>query len=245
VHKSFLKNIANIANPLSTMLSPLRHGLRLPAAVFMRLGTAPKVQFSASGTLTLHSETDYSAPQAPAFPNRRALEETPLDVDSARPALVDIPLEQDPLLHYMSSCIMKHGKRKQADRTISRMLLYIHSLARAPPLDIVREAVLRASPFARTRSLRHSAKTLHYPVALSEKQRTRYAIKWILEASDKRLGQTLEERLARELIAIVSEKEGDTDGRGDKNEVLLKKRKLHEFVMVNRYVLCSLDSIHL
>ena len=121
---------------------------------------------------------------------------------------------------------MRHGKRKRASRTISRMLLWVHSLTRAPPLEIVREAVLLAAPAVRTMSHTHGGKIVSRPIALSEKQRTRYALKWILKACDNRPGQTLEERLAREIIATVQ----------GTSSVLVEKERVHTFAMVNRCV---------
>jgi len=119
---------------------------------------------------------------------------------------------------------MRHGKRKRASRTVSRMLLWVHSLTRAPPLEIIREAVLLAAPAVRTMSHTHGGKIVSRPIALSEKQRTRYAVKWILKASDNRSGQTLEERLAREIIATVQ----------GTSSVLTEKERAHTFAMVNR-----------
>lgn len=78
------------------------------------------------------------------------------------------------------------------------------------------------------------------PFPLSEKQRTWYAIKWILEASDLRKtpGQKIEERLARTVLNIVrsdypTSHGGSTEGM---HEVLRKKWQVHHTAMVNRYV---------
>ena len=51
-------------------------------------------------------------------------------------------------------------------------------------------------------------------------------MRWILEASDSKPGKTLEERLAREVIAIL---EGNS-------KALAKKMELHRVAMVNRCV---------
>lgn len=142
------------------------------------------------------------------------------------PPVLDIPPEEDPLLQFMTNTIMRHGKRKRASHIISRMLLWVHSLTRAPPLEIVREAVLLAAPAVRTMSHTHGGKIVSCPIALSEKQRTRYALKWILKACDNRPGQTLEERLAREIIATVQ----------GTSSVLAEKERVHTFAMVNRCV---------
>ena len=139
---------------------------------------------------------------------------------------MDIPPAEDPLLQFMTNTIMRHGKRKRASRIVSRMLLWVHSLTRAPPLEIVREAVLLAAPAVRSMSHTHGGKIVSRPIALSEKQRTRYAVKWILRASENRMGQTLEERLAREIIATIQ----------GTSSVLAEKERAHTFAMVNRCV---------
>jgi small subunit ribosomal protein S7 len=71
---------------------------------------------------------------------------------------------------------------------------------------------------------RQGAKNIARPIALGEKQRTRFAVEWILEASKKRAGQTIEERLAKELVAVF---QGDSTA-------LAKKLEVHRFAMVNR-----------
>ena len=142
------------------------------------------------------------------------------------PVMLNIPPAEDPLLHYLTSSIMKHGRRSKASRTTSRTLLHLHSFTRTEPLPLLREAIFAASPAVKCLSHRHGSKNVMKPVALGEKQRTKFAVKWILEASDSKPGKTLEERLAREVIAVL---EGNS-------RALAKKMELHRIAMVNRYV---------
>lgn len=158
---------------------------------------------------------------------------TPLAEQSS---VVLIPPEEDPLLHYLTSAIQHHGERKKAARIVSRTLLLIHTLTRAPPLPIVREAILAASPATRCISQKHGSKTMYKPIALGEKQRTRFAVDWILKSLKGRKEHRLEERLARELINIVQQ-------AGDENpscQALLKRNELHKLAMLNRCVLLLL-----
>lgn len=135
-----------------------------------------------------------------------------------------IPPPEDPLLHYISSVIMRDGKRNTADRIVSRMMLHIHALTRAPPLPIVREAVLAVSPMVKCVSQRKSVKVIQKPIALSERHRARYAVKWLLLASRNRKEKTLEERLAKEIIGVL---QGTSDA-------LKKREEMHKLAMVNR-----------
>ncbi|THH15514.1 hypothetical protein EW146_g4973 [Bondarzewia mesenterica] len=141
-----------------------------------------------------------------------------------QPPILDIPPAEDPLLSYLTNSIMKHGNRKRAARIVSRTLLWIHTFTRAPPLPILRKAIIDASPFVRAMTHRHGAKNVSMPIALSEKQRTRFAVQWVLKESRNKSGQTLEERLAREIIAVI---QGST-------KVLENKARVHDFATANR-----------
>ncbi|KAH9169368.1 ribosomal protein S7 domain-containing protein [Lactarius sanguifluus] len=165
--------------------------------------------------------TSHQTPPIPAVVKSVSL---PFVTPNAPPPMLDIPPAEDPLLQFMANTIMRHGKRKRASRIVSRMLLWVHSLTRAPPLDIVRQAVLLAAPAVRSMSHTHGGKIVSRPIALSEKQRTRYAVKWILKASENRPGQTLEERLAKEIVATLQ----------GTSSVLAEKERAHTFAMVNR-----------
>ncbi|OBZ77614.1 37S ribosomal protein S7, mitochondrial [Grifola frondosa] len=141
-----------------------------------------------------------------------------------QPSVINIPPAEDPLLHYLTSFLMSNGKREKAAKISSRILLHLHAFTRAPPMPILRQAIFEASPAVRCISFSRSSKTTVIPVALSEKQRTRYALTWILKASDSKMGQTLEERFARELIAVVK---GDSDA-------LKKKKEVHQYAVLHR-----------
>ncbi len=137
---------------------------------------------------------------------------------------IQIPPPEDPLLNYMTSIIMRHGERKKAVRVVTRALHYIQIFTRSPPLPLIREAIIRVAPAVRNMTTQLSNKQLITPTPLSERQRTFYAIKWILKASHKRQGQKLELRLAREIIGVL---------QGD-GEALARKAEAHRIAMVNR-----------
>jgi len=135
-----------------------------------------------------------------------------------------IPPADDPLLHYLTSALMKDGHRSRAARLVSRTLLHIHTSTRAPPMPIVREAILTASPAVKLGSHRYGTKTLQVPYALTEKQRVHAGVKAILAASQSRPGKSVDIRLARELIGVL---------QGESNATV-EKGRLHKLAMVNR-----------
>jgi small subunit ribosomal protein S7 len=154
----------------------------------------------------------------------------PIDVAPSEPsvntAIQIFPPAQDPLLHYLASKLTHCGKRHQAARSVSRILMHIHGYTGERPLPIIREAILLVSPAVRVAMHKKGAKTIAKPMALNEKQRTRFGVEWILQASDKKPGN-VEVRLAKEFIAVV---------RGD-SEALKRREETHRSAMLNRYVL--------
>ncbi|KAJ7209092.1 hypothetical protein C8J57DRAFT_1028766, partial [Mycena rebaudengoi] len=72
-----------------------------------------------------------------------------------------------------------------------------------PPMPILREAILLASPAVMTITHARGANNFLIPVALSEKQRTRQDIQWLLEGAAHRHEPMLAERLAREMIGVL------------------------------------------
>ncbi|KAG1753176.1 ribosomal protein S7 domain-containing protein [Suillus lakei] len=140
------------------------------------------------------------------------------------PSQMLIPPASDPLLHFLASSLLNHGKRARAERIVSRTLLYIHALTRAPPLPILRHALITASPAVKCISQKRSGKNVVRPAALTEKQRIRAGVHAVLAASKNKSGKTVEERLAREIIAVVN---GDS-------KAITDKELAHKQAMVNR-----------
>jgi small subunit ribosomal protein S7 len=156
---------------------------------------------------------------------------TPSSSFSSVSTIMNIPPPEDPLLHYFTSSLLSHGHRARASRITARTLLHIHAFTRAPPLPILQQAILDASPAVRTLLHKKGGKTVPKPIALGEKQRTRFAVQAILKASKTKPGRTVEERLARELIGIIQ----------GKSVALENKETIHKLAMVNRYVLPLLN----
>ncbi|KAJ7593116.1 ribosomal protein S7 domain-containing protein [Mycena floridula] len=139
---------------------------------------------------------------------------------------INLPPQDDPLLHLLSSCLMRDGKRARANRIVAGTLQHIHGYTRAPPLPILRQAIFSASPLVRCMKHKHGTQPLYRPVALSEKQSMRAGIKWIVEATDnRRYGSTWEERLAREMIDIIV---------NPNNSVVKLREEAHKKAMINR-----------
>ncbi|KAK0461757.1 ribosomal protein S7 domain-containing protein [Desarmillaria tabescens] len=148
-----------------------------------------------------------------------------LPPDDPKSTFMNIPPPEDPLLEFLATMIMKHGKKAKASKIVSRTLLHIHAYTRAPPLPILREALFAISPLTiclrvKTTALKHIMK----PVPLSERRSLRKGISWLLDECKRPGPLSLEERLAREIIEIMN----------GTSKILGKRDSAHKEAMLNK-----------
>ncbi|EAU81796.1 ribosomal protein S7 [Coprinopsis cinerea okayama7 len=163
-------------------------------------------------------------PPSTPVPTPRVTPTTATTTPATTPEFFEVPPERDPVLHFLTTSVMDHGRYARAQKVISEMLLHIHTLTRSPPVPIVHEAIRKASPAVRVKSTKVGARSIVRPVALSERQRTSHGIRWILEASKNKPGIKLQLRLAKEMISVI---------KGD-SAALKKKEQVHKAAMVAR-----------
>ncbi|KAI9061635.1 ribosomal protein S7 [Trametes sanguinea] len=207
------------------MFSSIRH-----AVSRMSLRRVPKMRNltdSAASDAVSAGETSLlpslSSSQTPAVASTSSVART---AQSGSQPTIHIPPAEDPLLHLFTSCIMKDGKRHAAAARTAKMLLHIHAFTKAPPLPIFREAIMTAAPLLRCRQFKRAAKQYVFPMPLTERQRARMAIAWILEAAKKRGGVDSSEQFAREIIEIL---------KGEKNNAVIKKKlEMHKLAVLHR-----------
>lgn len=120
---------------------------------------------------------------------------------------------------------MKDGKKARAQRFVADALLEIRSRTQSDPYHVILDALELASPILKLTAIKKGSKVLQVPTPMTERQRRRKAIVWILEASDKRKGEKLfKDRLASEFLAVVNGNSG----------ALVKKNQLHKMALANR-----------
>ena len=135
-----------------------------------------------------------------------------------------LPPRQDPLLHFLVDLLMRDGKKARAERWVSDMLVHMAKLTNSSPVPLVYEAVALARPLLRMQSRKQGGKTMQVPIPLNERQSTRRALVWIIEASDRRLDRMISRRLAVEVLAVL---EGNSS-------VLSRRDELHKIGTNNR-----------
>ncbi|KAF8925341.1 ribosomal protein S7 domain-containing protein [Dissophora ornata] len=134
-------------------------------------------------------------------------------------------LNENPILKQLVNTIMKDGKKARAQRFVADAMLEIRSRTHSDPYQVVLDALELASPILKLTPIKKGSKVLQVPNPMTERQRRRKAIVWILEASDKRKGEkAYKDRLATEFLAVVNGNSG----------ALVKKNQLHKMALANR-----------
>ncbi|ODO04669.1 hypothetical protein I350_05278 [Cryptococcus amylolentus CBS 6273] len=180
--------------------------------------SAPSAFSDMSQLLATPSSSFASAPATPAVVSKEAVRGYSPDA---------VPPSEDPSLDLFTNCLMKHGKKTEAQKMVQSVLKLLHQTTAQPPQPLLRQSILLASPSVKILSMRKSAKTILTPRALTERQRSRQGIAWILKAAEKgrKSGVSRDQRIAREVLAVL---EGTSD-------VFKWLEDVHKSGYLNRY----------
>ncbi|KAF9543373.1 hypothetical protein EC957_000964 [Mortierella hygrophila] len=178
------------------------------------VNTAAAAPETDAGPVTGDNQDDAESAASSTF-----AEFTPVSPDEAR------SLTKNPILSQLVNTIMKDGKKARAQRFVADALLEIRSRTQSDPYHVILDALELTSPILKLTAIKKGSKVLQVPTPMTERQRRRKAIVWILEASDKRKGEKLfKDRLATEFLAVVNGNSG----------ALVKKNQLHKMALANR-----------
>ncbi|KAG9298416.1 hypothetical protein G9A89_000415 [Geosiphon pyriformis] len=135
-----------------------------------------------------------------------------------------IPPRHDPILSHVTNMIMRDGKKTIAKAILNDALHIIQIQTHSNPVEILHAAIETASPLVRVISQRKGVKVIQVPGPLNERQRHHRAIKWIIEASDKRPEKSFGVRFGMEILAVIN----------GVSKVLEKKNQVHKLAVANR-----------
>jgi ribosomal protein S7 len=142
--------------------------------------------------------------------------------------------------HTLCETFIKHAmipsKRTMFEKEFNKALdtLRMHLIqsksSNPNPMTALEEIVDKVSPLIKISTERRGAKNIQTPVPITQEDRVRIGVKWIMEASEKRKGK-LAVRLSQEWIGVM---EGDST-------VLSKKVNVHKNALANRSNLIMTD----
>ena len=122
------------------------------------------------------------------------------------------------LTKFMNS-LMLHGKKSIAEGIVYGALEKAEDKLKKAPVDLFHEALENIKPSIEVRSRRVGGATYQDPVEVRPERRQALAIRWLIKASRGRNENTMEERLASEIIDAVSSRGAAVKKREDTHKM--------------------------
>ena len=115
--------------------------------------------------------------------------------------------------------IMYDGKKTVAEKIIYDAIDKIKSKSKDEPITIFNQAINNIKPTVEVRSRRVGGATYQVPVEVRPERREALAIRWLITASRSRNENTMEERLAGELLDAVNSRGAAVKKREDTHKM--------------------------
>jgi len=115
--------------------------------------------------------------------------------------------------------LMLDGKKSVAERIVYGALERVEAKVKRAPVEMFHEALENIKPSVEVRSRRVGGATYQVPVEVRPERREALAIRWLITASRKRNENTMEERLAGELLDAVNTRGSAVKKREDTHKM--------------------------
>ena len=130
----------------------------------------------------------------------------------------------DRILTKFMNNLMIDGKKSVAERIVYNALDRVEEKVKRAPVEIFHEALENIKPSVEVRSRRVGGATYQVPVEVRPERREALAIRWLISACRKRNENTMEERLANELL----------DAANSRGSAVKKREDTHKMADANK-----------
>ncbi|QIK40120.1 30S ribosomal protein S7 [Pontivivens nitratireducens] len=120
-----------------------------------------------------------------------------------REVLPDAKYGDKVLTKFMNN-LMYDGKKSAAESIVYGAMTRVEERIKREPIEVFHEALDNIKPALEVRSRRVGGATYQVPVEVRPERREALAIRWLINASRARNENTMEERLAGELLDAVN-----------------------------------------
>jgi small subunit ribosomal protein S7 len=120
--------------------------------------------------------------------------------------------------------VMYQGKKSVAEQIVYGALENVEKKAKRPAAEVFHEALDNVAPSVEVRSRRVGGATYQVPVEVRPERRQALAIRWLIEYARARSENTMQERLAAEMLDAAH-------GRGS---AVKKREDTHRMAEANR-----------
>jgi small subunit ribosomal protein S7 len=115
--------------------------------------------------------------------------------------------------------LMVDGKKSVAEGIVYSAFDRVQGRLKKEPVDVFHEALDNIKPSLEVRSRRVGGATYQVPVEVRADRREALAIRWLIDASKKRNENTMEERLAGELVDALNNRGAAVKKREDTHKM--------------------------
>ena len=138
-------------------------------------------------------------------------------------------LNPDPVYNSLSvskftNMIMLDGKKRVAEKILYSALEILSKNSKEDPITMMDKALQNVSPSVEVKSRRVGGSNYQVPVEVNSKRKQSLAMRWILEAADKRNEKTMKNKLAAELL----------DAYDNKGSAVKKREDVHKMAEANK-----------
>ena len=135
-----------------------------------------------------------------------------------RQVLPDAKFGDQVLTKFMNN-LMIDGKKSVAETIVYNALERVEQRLKRSPIEVFHEALENIKPSVEVRSRRVGGATYQVPVEVRPERREALAIRWLIKASRSRNENTMEERLAGELLDAVNSRGSAVKKREDTHKM--------------------------
>jgi len=135
-----------------------------------------------------------------------------------REVLPDAKYGDRVLTKFMNN-LMLDGKKSVAERIVYGALNRVEDKTKRSAVEVFHEALENIKPSVEVRSRRVGGATYQVPVEVRVERREALAIRWLIKASRTRNENTMEERLASELMDAVNSRGSAVKKREDTHKM--------------------------
>ena len=125
----------------------------------------------------------------------------------------------DKVLTKLMNNLMIDGKKSTAERIVYSAFDRVEAKIKRAPVEVFHEALENIQPSVEVRSRRVGGATYQVPVEVRPERRQALAIRWLISASRGRNENTMEARLAGELLDAVQSRGAAVKKREDTHKM--------------------------
>jgi small subunit ribosomal protein S7 len=138
--------------------------------------------------------------------------------------IIPDPKYHSQLVAKFVNCILRRGKKSTAEGVLYGSFDIVSEKTQSDPLKVLKKALENVKPALEVKSRRVGGSTYQVPVEVKPERRQALAIRWILEFAKARTEQSMEQRLAGEILDAAN-------GRGN---AVKKKENTHKMAEANK-----------